>query len=314
MTRFKSPHPQKKRKPRSPALPSPTRATVAYSPVLYLSEPRGPVKTCIEEITLPNGSVLTNISEYSVDGKLVSSRSERDGQIASLNQSVVDITEEAARRAEWALRLDSELKELQSKLTTILRSNSWLITLPLREARSWVDAPKAQSKRYAKAALRCLKRTYQALPLSAQTKALHRNWIARHAPRLLLAGAAHPTSMSMASISAEVAEDIVSPTSDTPVVSVIVPVCGKIEYTLRCLKSIENLPPRVTFEVIVVDDCSPNNSTERLSKVSGVRLITNTENPGFIRSCNAGAKAARGEYLGSPNPRLSDRADSRVSW
>jgi len=61
--------------------PSPTRATVAYSPVLYLSEPRGPVKTCIEEITLPNGSVLTNISEYSVDGKLVSSRSERDGQI-----------------------------------------------------------------------------------------------------------------------------------------------------------------------------------------------------------------------------------------
>ena len=58
-----------------------TRAPVAYSPVLYLSEPRGPVKTCIEEITLPDGSLLTNISEYSVDGKLVSSRSERDGQI-----------------------------------------------------------------------------------------------------------------------------------------------------------------------------------------------------------------------------------------
>jgi glycosyltransferase involved in cell wall biosynthesis len=189
------------------------------------------------------------------------------------------------------------LKELQSKLTTILRSNSWLITLPLREARSWVDAPKAQSKRYVKAALRCLRRTYQALPLSAQNKALHRNWIARHAPRLLLASAAHPTSMAMASISQGVVENIVSPTSDTPVVSVIVPVCGKIEYTLRCLKSIENHPPRVTFEVIVVDDCSPNNYAERLSKVSGVRLITNTDNLGFIHSCNAGAKAARGEHL-----------------
>jgi hypothetical protein len=65
----------------TPDAASPTRATVAYSPVLYLSEPRGPVKTCIEEITLPNGSLLTNISEYTVDGKLVSSRSERDGQI-----------------------------------------------------------------------------------------------------------------------------------------------------------------------------------------------------------------------------------------
>ncbi|EQD53561.1 Glycosyl transferase, family 2 domain protein, partial [mine drainage metagenome] len=100
-----------------------------------------------------------------------------------------------------------------------------------------------------------------------------------------------------ASTSVEPVENIVLSTSDSPVVSVIVPVYGKIDYTLRCLKSIENHPPRVTFEVIVVDDCSPDNSTGLLSKVSGVRLIKNTENLGFIRSCNAGAKAASGKYL-----------------
>src|SRR6266853_1765895 len=44
----------------------------------------------------------------------------RDGQIAGLN-------EEASRRRELALWLDSELREVQSRLTAILRSNSWRI-------------------------------------------------------------------------------------------------------------------------------------------------------------------------------------------
>lgn len=247
-------------------------------------------------------------------GDLKQTVTERDRQIASLKQSVFDLTEEAVRRSDWALRLDSELKESQSKLTAIVSSNSWRITLPLREARRWVDAPKAQSKRYVKEALRRLRRTYQALPLSAQTKALHRNWIARHAPRLLLASGAHPVSIPAVSISApirsrllpvgdgastsaELVRNIVLPASDSPIVSVIVPVFGMTDYTLRCLKSIETNPPRVPFEVIVVNDCSPDNSAGLFSKVSGIRLISNTENPGFIRSCNAGAKAACGEYL-----------------
>jgi len=100
-----------------------------------------------------------------------------------------------------------------------------------------------------------------------------------------------------ASTSERPVDDIVLPTSDSPIVSVIVPVNGMIEYTLRCLKSIENHPPRIAFEVIVVDDCSPDNSAELFSKVSGIRLISNTEDPEFIRSCNAGAKVATGEYL-----------------
>jgi len=240
--------------------------------------------------------------------------SERDGHIASLDQSVVDLNEEAVRRDESARRLNSELQELQSKLAAILLSYSWRITLPLREARRWVNAPSAQFKRYAKAALRRLRRTYQALPLSAQTKALHRNLMARHAPRLLSVSNDHPARIAPINISASIqsrmlpvkdeastserpVDDIVLPTSDSPIVSVIVPVNGMIEYTLRCLKSIENHPPRIAFEVIVVDDCSPDNSAELFSKVSGIRLISNTEDPEFIRSCNAGAKVATGEYL-----------------
>jgi len=240
--------------------------------------------------------------------------SERDGQIINLNRAMVELTEETRRRGEWALRLESELKESQSQLTAILRSKSWRITLPLREARCWVQAPEAQSKRYAKAALNRLRRAYHALPLPAQTKVLHRNWIARHVPRLLSASGARLASIPTVSLSAstqplllpgenraskgaELVANSALPTSDSLIVSVVVPVRGKIDSALRCLESIENHPPKVPFEVIVVDDCSTDNSAETLSKVSGIHLIRDTQDLGFIGSCNAGARAASGEYL-----------------
>jgi GT2 family glycosyltransferase len=63
------------------------------------------------------------------------------------------------------------------------------------------------------------------------------------------------------------------------------------------LASIALNPPQVSFEVLVVDDCSPDNSAEVLSNIKGIRLICNEQNQGFIRSCNAGASVAQGEYL-----------------
>ncbi len=239
--------------------------------------------------------------------------SERDGQISGLKQSVADLAEETARRGDWALRLESELKESQSQLTAILLSRSWRITLPLREVRWWIQTPRAQSKRYGKAVLRRLRLMYHSLPLSVETKTLHRDWIGKYAPRLLRASGARSALIPAAGVSTPLQpylliEDRASrttaaevkavlPTSDSPIVSVILPVCGRIDYTMRCVKSIENHPARVAFEVIVVDEGSADNSGELPLSLSGIRLIKNTDSPGFIRSCNAGAKAAKGEYL-----------------
>ena len=98
-------------------------------------------------------------------------------------------------------------------------------------------------------------------------------------------------------------DDVIKPrrfdlsTSSVPRVSVIIPVYGKIDYTLMCLRSIAKCSIGVPFEVIVVDDCSPDNTLEELKQVSGVRVVSNQTNQGFIRSCNAGAAVAHGEYL-----------------
>ena len=86
-----------------------------------------------------------------------------------------------------------------------------------------------------------------------------------------------------------------------PLVSVVIPVYGKIDYTRRCLASIERHAPGLPFEVIVVDDASPDDSAAVLRTCGGITLLQNEVNLGFIRSCNRGAAAARrarGEAVG----------------
>ena len=51
------------------------------------------------------------------------------------------------------------------------------------------------------------------------------------------------------------------------------------------------------MEVIVVDVCSPDNTSAVLKTIKGVRVVRNKTNSGFIRSCNSGARHARGRLL-----------------
>jgi O-antigen biosynthesis protein len=90
---------------------------------------------------------------------------------------------------------------------------------------------------------------------------------------------------------------IAMPFAVHPVVSVIIPTYGKVEQTLTCLASIAEFPPAVQIEVIVVDDAWPGPETNALAHVSGIRLIRNDFNIGFLHSCNLAAQMARGRYL-----------------
>lgn len=82
-----------------------------------------------------------------------------------------------------------------------------------------------------------------------------------------------------------------------PTVSVVIPVHNNYAFTFCCLASLGLLVSKRTFEVLVVDDCSTDETGERLSEMPGVRVITNSENLGFVESCNRGAAAGAGEYL-----------------
>lgn len=223
------------------------------------------------------------------------------------HQHISSLIEETVRRGEWGQRLDAEVKDARDALRQIVNTNSWRMTKPLREARRWVSAPVIQGKRYIKGAVQLAKRGYTRLPISVSTRIQHRFLLQKHLPRLFRIAADQTIGVSVEHVSTAatieahdfdtVARSIELPVFDAPLVSVIIPIYGKCDYTLRCLMSIAAQLPQASFEVIVVDDCSPDRSAEVLQQVCGVRLLLNEKNQGFIRSCNIGAKAATGKYL-----------------
>lgn len=84
---------------------------------------------------------------------------------------------------------------------------------------------------------------------------------------------------------------------DAPDVSVIVPVYGQLGFTLNCIDSLLRHRSDSSFEVVVVDDCSPDATREWIGRVRGVRLQARQENGGFIEACNQGASVVRGRWL-----------------
>ncbi len=84
---------------------------------------------------------------------------------------------------------------------------------------------------------------------------------------------------------------------DRPRVSIIIPVYNQLDYTLACLASIQKHLPGTGFEIIVVDDCSSDDTETVISKIPGVYYRRNAENLRFLRSVNGAASAARGEFI-----------------
>ena len=256
-----------------------------------------------------NASMLERLR--SSDAALLQSRDQAiqdlRHELEYCHQHISSLIEETARRGEWGQRLDAEIKEARDALKQIVNTNSWRMTKPLREVRRWVSAPVTQGKRYIKGAVQLAKRGYTRLPISVSTRIQHRFLLQKHLPRLFRIAADQTIGFSVEHVSTvatieahdfdTIARSIELPVFDAPLVSVIIPIYGKCDYTLRCLMSIAAQLPRASFEVIVVDDCSPDRSAEVLQQVRGVRLLLNEKNQGFIRSCNIGAKTATGKYL-----------------
>ncbi len=80
-------------------------------------------------------------------------------------------------------------------------------------------------------------------------------------------------------------------------VSIIIPAYNQIQYTLNCLNSLALNPPSVAWEVIVIDDCSNDQTATLLPQIPGLKYIRNETNLGFLKSCNKAAAEASGEYL-----------------
>jgi GT2 family glycosyltransferase len=81
-------------------------------------------------------------------------------------------------------------------------------------------------------------------------------------------------------------------------VTVVIPVYQKIDYTLCCLRSIAvNWETSINPTIVVVDDASPDGSAAHLLGIPGVNLIQNGTNLGYLRSTNRGALIAQTPFV-----------------
>ncbi len=80
-------------------------------------------------------------------------------------------------------------------------------------------------------------------------------------------------------------------------ISIIVVNWNTAELTLQCLESIYHSKSKLTFEIIVVDNGSTDESVSAISdRFSDVRIITNSENLGFAKANNQGISEGKGRY------------------
>ncbi len=94
-------------------------------------------------------------------------------------------------------------------------------------------------------------------------------------------------------------EPLEFPVSDQPLVSILLPVYNELATTLDCLQAIlkHTDAERTPYQVVVADDCS-SDDTEHLERyVSGVKVVRQPTNQGFLRNCNRAAQHCDGEYL-----------------
>lgn len=82
-----------------------------------------------------------------------------------------------------------------------------------------------------------------------------------------------------------------------PMFSFVVPVYGTEKWLSRCLDSI--LAQQLKdFEIVVVDDCSPNDCKAIVDKYTGkCKYIRHSENKGLLQARLTGLRAAAGKYV-----------------
>lgn len=87
------------------------------------------------------------------------------------------------------------------------------------------------------------------------------------------------------------------PHVEAPDVSIVIPAHDKVEVTYYGLASLLLAKTKVSFEIILVDDASTDETAQLEKIVSGITIIHNETPQRFLRSCNIGAKVARGKYV-----------------
>ena len=83
---------------------------------------------------------------------------------------------------------------------------------------------------------------------------------------------------------------------DPPALSVVIILYNQAGLSLRTLQALAD-QRGVTFETLIIDNASSDQTDQLLARVDGARIVRNRDNLGFVRAANQGGELARGRHL-----------------
>ncbi|MGY4493063.1 glycosyltransferase [Pseudomonas sp. TE3610] len=208
--------------------------------------------------------------------------------IAQLKKQEQHLTHAVDKLNNKELQLNAHAQELQKQIGQLVSSTSWKLTRPVRLIGSLL---KGDWQR-----IYSMLRTAQLsrLPVVGLLAKPVRKWMMRQIDAPALPNLVH--DQTVADTAAALRSISFNPATD-PVITIIIPSYGRLDYTLTCLVSIAKYLPSAPFEVLVIEDASGDPEIGKLADVSGIRYVENEQNLGFLRSCNKASTLARGQYL-----------------
>jgi GT2 family glycosyltransferase/glycosyltransferase involved in cell wall biosynthesis len=205
----------------------------------------------------------------------------------------------AARRQNLACQahidsIEGALNEARVRVNALETSTAWRMTAPLRRGAHGTKIVYSRL-RGALAAMQQLPR-YTSLALT-----ILRNEgggaLARRVVRRIGRGSGYVPTAGTAYRQETAILPLAFAPCAAPRVSIVIPAYGKALLTYTCLKSVHAATPPGSYEVLVIDDASPVPLASELAAVTGVRIVRNEQNLGFVRSCNQALVHASGEVL-----------------
>lgn len=91
--------------------------------------------------------------------------------------------------------------------------------------------------------------------------------------------------------------DYNSSNDDIKFTSIILVTYNQLNYTQICIESIRKFTKEGTYEIIVVDNASSDDTLKWLNKQQDIKVIANEKNKGFPVACNQAINVAIGENI-----------------
>jgi O-antigen biosynthesis protein len=212
----------------------------------------------------------------------------------TLNTEIERLGQEAHLHHQQHRQSQAELQASNERIQEFIQSRSWRITKPLRFAQRSFSRMTLSLKFRLQRLVSLARRAVSSVRTRGLSATVQRALKRSDAPMptMPLSLPEKPDVFTGFEVTGTATND-----QQSIDVSIVIPVYNKFDYTETCLRALAAAPSKLNVEVIVVDDCSSDETWGNLQQISGIHAHKNAQNLGFIGACNAGAAIARGEYV-----------------